>query len=100
MQADGRFYRLGGKGKRVLRETVDEFVLHQIAREIRGKEFVGKLVEAAHEMADGIEDNPAARAWRMSRCANKPGQSYFRSDSVLGALLFSAAVTRGTFAAS
>lgn len=67
----------------MLRETVDEFVLHQIAREIRGKEFVGKLVEAAHEMADGIEDNPAARAWRMSRCANKPGQSYFRSDSVL-----------------
>ena len=43
----------GRQRQRVLRETVDEFVLHQIAREIRGKEFVGKLVvQAAHEMAD------------------------------------------------
>jgi site-specific DNA recombinase len=57
-QADGRFYRVGRKGQRVLRQAVDQFVLHQIAQEIRGKEFIAKVVQAAHDMAESIEDDP------------------------------------------
>ena len=59
-QGDGRFYRAGSRGKRILREAVDLDVLRQITREVRGKEFLAKLVEAAREMADSIEDNPVA----------------------------------------
>lgn len=59
-QADGQYYRVGRKGKRLLRETIDQIVLRQIAREIKGKEFVAKMVQSAHDMAEAIEDSPAA----------------------------------------
>lgn len=59
-QADGDYYRLGRKGKRVQRAAVDRFVLDRLEHELRDKKFVAKVVEAAHDMADGIVDNPGA----------------------------------------
>lgn len=59
-QADGDYYRLGRKGKRVRRSKVDQFVLESVEREIRDDKFVAELVQAAHDMADGIVDDPGA----------------------------------------
>jgi hypothetical protein len=40
------------------RTAVDSFVLQQVERELRDKKMVAKLVQAAHDVADGIVDNP------------------------------------------
>ena len=57
-QGDGKFYRLGRKGKRLLRDVVDMEVLQAIAKDVKDKEFVGKVVQQAHDMADHIDTSP------------------------------------------
>jgi hypothetical protein len=73
-QADGKFYRVGRKGKRVLRAAVDELVLHQIAREIHGEAFVAQVVQGAHEMADSIDDDPHSLEQALRSVEGKIGR--------------------------
>ena len=60
-QADGKFYRNGpkAKSKRILRAAADQLVVDRVASEIHSEPFVTKLVQAAHGMADAVEDRPA-----------------------------------------